>query len=211
MKKLETENKEMKEKLKELNLDKNSRSNNTNEIEGINKLEEKIKQLEAKLSDSQNLNAGFEKKISIYSKEMESRFKKLIQESEKKEIENKDLIKKNESLLNKLQENDKNLSNSSSANVKCDILNQENSELKKQNQALVEALENLEGKIINLQKKFQVGNNKKENHEDIEAYNALKEKFANLELQKNKLESECSQAKVDFIKIKLYKSIFFNR
>ena len=81
---------------------------------------------------------------------MENRFKKLIQDSEKKEIENKDLTKKNETLIYKLQENERNLFSSPSNAAKYDTLAKANRDLKNENKNLIEALKNLEQKIIGL-------------------------------------------------------------
>ena len=198
MKKLQSENLEMKEKLKNSVESENSKNQQIDE-QTTKLYEQKIKELETKLSETQNINLGLEKKINIYSKEMENRFKKLIQDSEKKEIENKDLIKKNEILINKLQENEKNLMSSANNNSKFELVMKENTELKDQNKKLAEAFGSIQGKIIELESQMQKNENgnKNENYEAVVLeYEELQEKYNNLEQVKNKLENECSQIKV---------------
>jgi len=200
LKELETENSALKEKIKLSENDTTTTDKNELETKQVKKVyEQRIKELETKLTESVNLNSGLEKKISIYSKEMESRFKKLIQDSEKKEIENKELLKKTEILSNKMQEYEKNSISSNSLNSKYDILIKENTELKNEKRSLNEALENMEEKIVNLETRLQGLNEKgdKGNYDGLEAdYETLQEKYKVMVKSKNKLENEYSQIKV---------------
>lgn len=199
IKQIESENVMLKEKIK--NYENDMTSNNNNKDSQSTKIyEQKIKELETKLAETLNLNAGLEKKIQIYSKEMENRFKKLIQESEKKEIENKDLLKKTEMMTVKLQEHEKTFLTSNSINSKYEILIKENNDLKNERQNLKDALENMEEKMMNLDNRLQELSENENKNGNFEAllseYEGLQEKNAALEMAKNKMENDFSQMKV---------------